>query len=748
MPLRSAASLSLLLSLVLAVAATVRAGETREVTPVGPHARLTLLRGADNRWGLAVSGAGAASVREEAPVCLELYRLTGLVDEVRTGYDAVQVVGGTQANGSARIAGPDGTCFDVTDAWTVEGGVLRLSRQVVVHGVSPGGFASGVSLAHPETHGREEVDYFAPGVLYGGTEGLLEAAIGGPKTYTSGQGIIQLREDRLPAPAFGVRFADGSALTVLDPTPDGATTREDSHEGMGRLLVDERLRFGAVGVRPADGHQAQGFWFPGSEGDMSYNLRPFLAPDGPVGWSRRFHPIREGAAQTYRVDFRFSEGETFPAYVRNAWRWASDTLHPTVAPQDLTAVRHSVVDRLASLTRQVSDRTGLPNYTDALTGGHDEDRRAVMGFLGKNLEAAEFLLADADLDPNPARAAHDRQLGLGIFASFGRLKLDPPAGEGFNLDTGEPVLALPRDGRVYLRSFGDDLKAALRAYFREARHGRTHPEWLAWTRSFGDWLLTQQQENGSFPRSWRPGSGEVADPSPQSSYNPVPFLVLLSRATGNPKYLEAASQAADFCWSHGQSEGRFVGGTIDNPNVLDKEAATLSLEGYAALYDATHDERWLTRACAAADAAETWIYLWNVPMPADEDDAALPWKRGATTVGAQLISTGHSATDEYMAFDADVYARLARWTHDDHYLRVAGLLLHNTKAMTAIPGRTYDLRGPGWQQEHWTFAPARGFGNHRGWLPWVATSQLKGIFGLMEFDPELYERLAMPPPVR
>jgi hypothetical protein len=27
-------------------------------------------------------------------------------------------------------------------------------------------------------------------------------------------------------------------------------------------------------------------------------------------------------------------------------------------------------------------------------------------------------------------------------------------------------------------------------------------------------------------------------------------------------------------------------------------------------------------------------------------------------------------------------------------------------------------------------------------LPWVATSQLNGIFGLMEFDPELFEQLA------
>ena len=97
-----------------------------------------------------------------------------------------------------------------------------------------------------------------------------------------------------------------------------------------------------------------------------------------------------------------------------------------------------------------------------------------------------------------------------------------------------------------------------------------------------------------------------------------------------------------------------------------------------------------------------------------------------------------------MAFEVDEYAKLARWTADNHYLEIARLLLHDTKNMIAVPGRVYDLKGPGWQQEHWSFAPVRGYGLHRGWLPWVATSQLKGIFGLMEFDPQLYAQLAGP----
>jgi hypothetical protein len=97
-----------------------------------------------------------------------------------------------------------------------------------------------------------------------------------------------------------------------------------------------------------------------------------------------------------------------------------------------------------------------------------------------------------------------------------------------------------------------------------------------------------------------------------------------------------------------------------------------------------------------------------------------------------------------MAFDVDEYARLAVWSGDQHYMEVARLLLFDTKEMIAVPGRTFDLKGIGWQQEHWSFAPVRGFGLHRGWLPWVTTSQLKGIVGLKEFDPKLFLTLTGP----
>jgi hypothetical protein len=59
-----------------------------------------------------------------------------------------------------------------------------------------------------------------------------------------------------------------------------------------------------------------------------------------------------------------------------------------------------------------------------------------------------------------------------------------------------------------------------------------------------------------------------------------------------------------------------------------------------------------------------------------------------------------------------------------------------------LSGRTYDLAGPGWQQEHWSLGTRRGFGIHRGWLPWVSTNHLWSITGLEEFDPVLFKQLS------
>ena len=224
------------------------------------------------------------------------------------------------------------------------------------------------------------------------------------------------------------------------------------------------------------------------------------------------------------------------------------------------------------------------------------------------------------------------------------------------------------------------MRVLMRAYRRERALGRQHPEWFNWVKTYVDWLILQQRPDGSFPRRWKPGSSEVAEPTGTTSYNPVPLLVMMTEETGDPKYKQAAIRAAEYVWANWGTRGVFIGGAIDNPNITDKEAGMLSMEAYLSLYDSTKEPKWLERAQAAADFAESWIWIWNVPMPLDADDAQLHWKKGVPALGFQGITAAVAGgVDEYLDWAVPSYAKLYNLTKDQHYLDVARVLLHDTK---------------------------------------------------------------------
>jgi len=720
-------------------------------------ATVSFVREEGEAWGIEIAGAGSPEVSARNPVRIQVFRPPEDVQHLEAGYGSLDHEGEIV---TARSQLPLGThaVLGVEDRWTISGSQFSVERTVTVRGDAPGGFFSAVLLSTRPDVTWPDVDFFSPGVIYADPRHNGERSPGGTLNYKARR--LTIREDRSSAPLFAVSFRDGTSVAILDPSPRGDTTLEEIRTPPGTALVDRRFQFGALGAYQAAGGVEFGFWLPGTTEEV---------PNGdgePVRvWRRRYHPVCDGFQQHYQVVFRFWQHEAFRDLTRNAYHWAWETLAPQVTRLDIDTVRRTLIDHLVERVVTIEGRTGIPFIIDATTGQVGVIRspyappprprhaipqddptwwwRAVMGFVGKNIEAADQLLREADSDASP-RGQRMRELGLAIIDSFIRMvPMSPPAGTGFNLITGKPSLTNPQYGEWFLRAPSEDMRMLMEAYRREHARGREHPEWLNWCRQFADWLLTQQRKDGSFPRSWRPGTNEVVEASGTTSYNPVPLFVMLAEETGEQKYLNSALRAAEYVWETSGTRGIFVGGAIDNPNIVDKEAGMLSLEAFLALYEATGEAKWLARGRAAADFAETWIWIWNVPMPEGADDTELHWKRGVPTVGLQGITTlVAGGVDEYMAWSVPSYAKMYRYAGDPHYREVARLLLYNTKAMLALPGRTYDLVGPGWQQEHWGMSSdMRGFGNHRSWLPWVSTNHLRGITGLQDADPELFADL-------
>ena len=733
-----------LLGLSLATSTAFAQSESRvDLGRLQTGATVSFVRDSGGEWGIDISGGAAPRIFQSKPARLEIFGTDEDILQLATGYMTVEKsTEGLDAGADVNYG--DNVVFRVRDQWSLSGAVVSVHRTVEVVGSAPGGFYSSVVFNVDPSLGWSDVSYLAPGLLYGDPTYDGERSPGGSQNYAARR--LQMREDLLSAPLFALSFNNGTSVAVLDPAPRGDTTLEETRLAK-PVITDARIQFGALGAwRTNDGPVEFGFWFPGTTSGYAGGR------GGAPRSIRRYHPITQGVAHSYQVSFRFGQSESFRDVTRNAWRWAWETLNPPVNYIDVEQMRRVLTDHLVAQAATIDGRTAIPfaiatfptnqvqwNYT-----------MVAIGFVGKNIECADQLLREGDRDKTE-RGQKMRTTGLSIISSLIQaLSTVPLQGTGYDLSTGKPWTGDHQEWVApWLRNATEGMRVLMRAYRRERSLGREHPEWFNWVKTYVDWLILQQRDDGSFPRRWKPGSSEVEEATGTTSYNPVPLLVLMTEESGNPKYEQAAIRAAEYVWANWGTRGVFIGGAIDNPNITDKEAGMLSMEAYLSLYDSTKQPKWLERARAAADFAESWIWIWNVPMPLDADDTQLYWKKGVPALGFQGITAAASGSvDEYLDWAVPSYAKLYNLTKDQHYLDVARVLLHDTKSMVALPGRQYDMKGIGWQQEGWRMGPGgggRGTSGHRFWLPWVSANHLYGITGLEEYDPALFKTVCEKP---
>jgi len=701
---------------------------------------ISFIRSTTGDWGIAVAGTNTPRIFQPQPARIEIFENEENIQELAAGYKTVQK-SASEINARAEIAYGEKVIFHVQDSWSLTSTVLSVNRKVEVTGNAPGGFNSSVVLEIDHSVGWPDVNCLAPGALYGDPTYNGDRSPGGTLNYAARH--FRLREDMLPAPLFTLSFNNGTSVAILDPLPNGESTVEET-KLLKNIMTDARFQFGSIGAWQEDARPIEfGFQFPGT-------MKMFgFGPGAPERWLRRYHPISEGIDHTYEVSFRFGQSESFPEVTRNVWRWAWSTLKPAVTPINVEQMRRVLIDHLAAQAATIDGRTAIPFAVATFDTSAPQWNwtMAALGFVSKNIECADQLLREGDRDTTE-RGQKMRAIGLSIISSMIQgLPTVPLQATGYDLATGKPWTGDRQEWLApWLRNATEDMCVLVRAYRREHTLGLEHPEWFNWVKTYVDWLIRQQREDGSFPRRWESGSSKVVESTGTVSYCSVPLLIMMTEETGDLKYQQTAIRAAEYVWENFGKRGFYVGATSDNPNITDKEAGMLSLEAFLSLYESTGESKWLERAKAAGDYTETWIWIWNLPMPIDAEDTQLHWKKDVPTIGVQGITARNpGGVDEYLDWSTPSYAKLYKYTNDSHYLDVARILLHATKSMVALPGRQYDMRGVGWQQEGWHLGPGwsgRGVGGHRFWLPWVSANHLHSITGLEEFDPILFKCLA------
>lgn len=690
---------------------------------VPPGASDGLAAGGSTRVGLAAGG-----FLQPEPLAVQTVSRNGTVSWTRGSYSSVN---GSRASGT--LVSPGGAAFlfvDVVTPCTLPGATAGssgfcLSRVVTVVSARGGSdevaFATRVSVPAPDGLASQRRQLFFPGVTYDNVSALPRGALAGDPLAAS----ILVREDRLPLPFAAVVFPDAAGGTgvLVHVRPDGRTVAGDDFV---ERIVDGGLLYGSVGVvndnAPAslDGapplpRPSLAFEYPGSEGDRTYVYDPAAG-----GWANRSHPLAAGFAQSYELLFSWEpSADSYFTAARRAWRGAFDLFAPAPpAPSPMPdRLYRDGVELLAHYAVAYSGVPSVP-FEASLPSGDVVDTSSQMGFVGRALPCAALLLYDAVVAaPNATRRAQAEAV-VDLWAA----RAPEPCGvvkTWYNIVPGGDIQWRASDAyQGSIRIMSDGMKGLLDAYVVSPRAA-----WLAAARAYGDFLVRAQAADGSVATAWDWSCAPLASDVHQTPHV-VPFLAALFEATSDARYRDAALAAGHFSAALFNDSFTYTGGAVDNPDVPDREAGWLATQAFLSLHALTGDAAWLAPAAQAAAFTETFVYWWDVPIPcAQTPPDAFPCTR--STLGASLIATGQSGSDNYMSIASADYTFLGQALGDAHFTRVGGLLYAATSQMTDWDGRLgYDARGL--LHEAATLSVRRGAGVS-SWLPWLTANLLQPL---------------------
>ncbi len=664
--------------------------------------------------------ARAISLR---PLRAQILRRSGRIQRLAGNYAFIHRSGaGWLCRG--RLTSAHGTVLSFTDRYRfMPGGLVRMRRRVAVKRAGRGdiGFASGWALFLQGRHPQ----FYAPGVIYADSTHLPSYAIGADMH----QRRNYIREDRLPIPMVMLRNAVTGVTAVLMHThPTGGSLRRDQTSA---VVCNAGLQFGSLGFLRGKREYGSAFLWPGSEGDTTYIGGSHHA------WAGRYHPVALNETDRFHLLIRITVTPDFNSAVASAERLGWRSLHPPVYRVNLAHVYALQIALLRHYVRDMHGVEGIP-FAVALPSGKISDHSLQIGFVGKQTLNAYQMIRFGLRRHDPALVRQGRAI---IHFWVSRSPIPGHSGLFRTWFDAQPHPAW-RNYPTYLRVAADGAFGVLLAWSTEAGANHSRPAWMAFCRHFAQWLRRTQRPDGAFYRGFSITNASVLNKSKSSTLDVVHFLVDMYRVSGQIRWLQMARRAGRFGEKAFIHDSQFYGGTVDNPNVQDKEAGTIAMGAFLSLYDATGRKHWLRDAVCAANYAATWIYAWNVPM--DTPDPACSFPAGRSTIGLSLIAAGQSGCDIYMAGCWLDFYRLWLFTHDPFFRQVAVVLAYDTKQTMDING--YPAYGyPGLQDEAMTLAVFR-WHSVRHWLGWITADQLgpltqcDRIFGTMH----LHQLLKMP----
>ena len=649
-------------------------------------------------------------------------------EEVSFKNDEI-VAGGkfTSANGSE---------FMVTDTYSVIGDEFKVKRNVRVIKKADRdlGFQSKIGFWTKESENIEDFDYFAPGEWYKNNEYASPMARGKDTSFS----YYWRKETYSGLPMFSLKNKkSGETLCISRFAADVKQNRHDIVES--ESFIDRTSTVGALGIsRPkaetilytyygaklskpedveVDGLSVD-YIYPGTNGELSN-------PRGGVTLKRVNHPIEPGFEHEYSVVITPGKYDTFQEMMKATWRKVYKRLKDDLADIDNKLLFDNNMKLLKKATNEYAPGVWGTPFAAQLPDFDVNSTSSEIGFVGQQTGIGYQLIRWGKENGDDEAVLK----GKGIVDFWVNKTMTetgcPKVWYQMGLDVFEPQ---PQ----FVREIGDGLEGVLDAYVFLHNHGEEKSSWLDYCEKTADWLTDNQNEDGSYYRSYN-YDGSMCMDSKANTPSVVRFLVEMYFLLHKESYREAAKKAGEWSYENLYINMEYRGGTCDNADVRDKEAGIYALFAFLSLYDLTEDEKWIEASKGAADYVETFTYIWNYPVTTNFP--TMPFNHNHIS-GQSHIVVGMGGADVYMACGGYVYYRLYLLTGDEHYRDYAEFIYINSKQANDIDGR-YGAAIPGLVHESGFFCEQLYQGNYH-WLPWCTfvevdpVSRMYDTFGVYE----------------
>lgn len=532
----------------------------------------------------------------------------------------------------ATVTTDNGSVFSVKDAWyVVNNSSYGMKRTVTVTKASSQdvGFASVVTLLNGEgATSYDKFDFFIPSILYKDSEAVVSGAIASNLDWKQ----IYVKETRTGLPMVMARSKESGyslALTHLEPEISvGGVVG-----GGGRGAVNNKLQYGGIGIT-SQTQVGISFVYPCTETPISY--------DSGFGSSERYHSVKVNNSHTYKVGLIPAQNSSYADAMVESYKSAYLAENRYIADIDMGEIYKQNMQLFKSEYTEYSflgkiTAAGMP-WQLSLPDASEKVHSFQMGFVGEQIPVG-YQMYRYGLMNNDNET---KKKGINIVNTwtskdiqgtyFPAVWWDPA-----NTFSGGQVREYPS----FLRCMIDGMEGMLDAYRIAEDYGeeKKHAEWYNMVYKFANNLVKVQNADGSFYRAYNRDSSVCTDNSSAayqgtSTLNTpiaIRFLARMYEYTGEVKYKNAALAAAEYSYNKLYlGLEKYVGGTPDNPNTVDKEAAVYALYGFLSAYQLSGDKKYMKAAEHAAVSTMSWTYVYGFAVPNRySGDAALnPFANG------------------------------------------------------------------------------------------------------------------------